>query len=149
MHIFFFKMSLFKKIKSKNVLQIRSSLINEDVKSTTKISHHSSACISRNCLNFSTNWDYYLSARESCSDLYTRSLRCPIKRNPKNSGPENGSNICGFKRNKVSIKWIWCNRSVTCQMVCKVVPSCWNQISFGLIPLLVKLRRHFLFKILR
>lgn len=58
------------------------SLINEDVKSMTKIKLFSSACLRRNFPNFSTNLDFEFYCRVCCG-LHTRSLRCHHKKKSK------------------------------------------------------------------
>lgn len=79
------------------------SLINEDVKSMTKIQLYSSACLRRNFPNFSTNLDFEFYCRVCCG-LHTRSLRCHHKKKSNGLNFRRMPNICGFKRNKVSIK---------------------------------------------
>lgn len=77
-------------------------LINEDVKSMPKISHFSSARLSRNVPNFSTNWDFGF-CYKSGFGLYTRSLRCPHKQ--KSKGFKSGE-WRGQTEIKVSIKCV-------------------------------------------
>lgn len=98
------------------------------------------ACLSRNFPKFSTNW-----ILNSCTDsgcgLCIRSLRCPHKKKSKclvwRIKRGGGQPFAVSKQMKFPSNG-WCNLSVRCRVVCGVAPSCWIQISFGLIPLLVK-----------